>query len=227
MFRPRLIITTIVLWALGIVCISAWVLYTGGFSELFHRIGIFMTNPSTKNDLSGWETTVLLSTLLLLNIWISIIFLFSIDILFKKTVDGELGRKIIEPLAKKNFLQFFLALLGLASVEEFIFRWLPFAVLLPSLHNERMVWPLIIGSSILFAFAHIPNHKKVSGGLGRVPLTTTQCIGGLTLSYVFLVYGLASAILFHTFFNFIILFPAWLYSRATRDRDIFSGHFTE
>lgn len=225
--RPILITATVIFWMFGVVGISAWVLYTGGFTELFHHIGRFITNPSIKNDLPGWETTILLSKLLLLNIWTSIIVLFSIAILFKKTFAGELNREIIGTLAKKNFLRFFLALLGPASVEEFIFRWFPLAVLFPAIHNERMLWPFIIGSSAIFALAHIPNHKKLSRCLRRIPLTTTQFIGGLTLSYIFLVYGFASAILFHTFFNFIFLFPVWLYARTMSNTDVFNGHFAK
>ncbi|MBI2450572.1 MAG: CPBP family intramembrane metalloprotease [Candidatus Nealsonbacteria bacterium] len=201
---------TAALWLLYVVVLSGfsiWFFLTGGLNEPTSQlISFFKETRVNRQSISLANLNVLIG-FVFINYCVSFAAIIFASIIKKR------GPKM-QPIDASLKLPFWLMnfiLLGVVTMEEVIFRWLPLGFLLPIFDTRSALWILIIVSSLAFGLVHIGNQKLYRKS---IIFTLPQMLGGIILCYVFLAFGFLGALLVHFIFNAILFIPLWLAYRV-------------
>ena len=175
-----------------------------GYIETGSRILSFLSGtPIEKNsDPNALNIAASLVAIALIDLVISI----TIAVVVAKIIKLDLSTDItkMDPLFAKGPT----VILKMLFLEEVFARWFFLGFLGKYLAGPTAFWSLVLVGNFLWAFLHYFNHPKEKRSL---LLILPQFVGGLVLTYVFVVYG----------------FWWCLFTHITYDAIIFAGHKIE
>lgn len=176
---------------LGLLALIAYTAYIlGGFGLIFDDVAAGTAEAGPAAEAPGACLAVV-----------------AIDAVVSLALGAVLGRmgvfrtsshKVRDLLNEMKPGQHFAFYLGLAAIEEVVFRWLLFGLPLHFFPGGFMA--LLLASNALFAAIHLPNFED-----GWNPLKVlVQFVSGLFYAYVYVKFGLGAAILVHVGSNMLI-----------------------
>ncbi len=189
---------------LSYILIFVTSLSSGSFMAVWKGFEGFLTG---HKGLVGLDSTnfltivTVITAVMAINLTANIIMIGLPSILLRRRLAPQTDKTMVNlsTKARLGVVVFF------SSIEELLVRGLFLGLLtkIPLLSGTVAFYLLLVLSNALWTSAHLMNYSKQTSPL-RLLLLAPIFFAGLVYSYVFVIYGLAVAIMAHTLHNFII-----------------------